>query len=127
MRVNSKSNPKPSKLHAAVLRLESDRLPSYRRCRNRATTTGAPRYSSSRNGDRSSRASRQLPSRGAGATIGEISRLRAENVSLKQQTVDYEAICGRVPAALKLGKQAPGYKATAKALDRFIVRVKGEP
>ena len=37
---------------------------------------------------------------------------------------DLEAIRDRVLADLKLGKQAPGYKAVAKALDRLIALVR---
>jgi hypothetical protein len=52
--------------------------------------------------------------------------LRAENSDLRQQTEqrkDLEAIRNRILSELKLGRQAPGYKAAAKALDRLIAQL----
>ncbi len=40
---------------------------------------------------------------------------------------DLEALRDRILANLKLGKQAPGYKASYKALDLFIAELKREP
>lgn len=40
---------------------------------------------------------------------------------------DLEAMRDRILSDLKLGKQAPGYKAAAKALDRFITELQTTP
>lgn len=57
-------------------------------------------------------------------------RLQAEVEKLKQQAPaqpeDLEAIRDRILADLKLGKQAPQYKAAAKALDQFIKEIKSD-
>lgn len=58
-----------------------------------------------------------------------IQNLRQENVLLSQQAkalpliADIEAIRARVLFDLKLGKQASGYKAAQKALNRFIAEL----
>jgi metal-responsive CopG/Arc/MetJ family transcriptional regulator len=55
--------------------------------------------------------------------MGESSASRAENSALRQQqgqSPDLDAVRDRILSELKLGRQAPGYKAAAKALDRFI-------
>ncbi|MBD2605772.1 hypothetical protein H6G81_14900 [Scytonema hofmannii FACHB-248] len=69
----------------------------------------------------------------------EIERLRAEvqtiqsyNSALKERSainfvhdiVDFEAIRDRILFELKLGRQASGYKAAQKALNRFIQEIK---
>ena len=69
----------------------------------------------------------------------EIERLRAEvqniesyNSALKERSainfvydiVDFEAIRDRILFELKLGRQASGYKAAQKALNRFIREIK---
>ncbi len=73
------------------------------------------------------------------AIPGGISRLRAESQTLRQDreqlaaeelkhsspSVDYEAVRDRVLANLKLGKQAPQYKAVARAIDEFIKEISG--
>lgn len=67
----------------------------------------------------------------------EIERLKAEIQGLSQENVqrveratialpqipDLEALRDRVLFDLKLGKQAPGYKAAQKALNRFIALI----
>ncbi len=67
----------------------------------------------------------------------EIERLKAEVGHLNQestllmervavslpQVADLEALRDRVLSNLKLGKQAPGYKAAQKALNRFIAEL----
>lgn len=60
----------------------------------------------------------------------QVEELQSENSELKaqishlqkesEQRQDYQAIRDKVLSSLKLGKQAPGYKSAAKALDRFI-------
>ncbi|MGL5922468.1 hypothetical protein [Chroococcidiopsis sp.] len=50
-----------------------------------------------------------------------------ENSALRQQTEqqpDLEAVRERILSGLKLGRQASGYKAAAKALDRFIAELR---
>jgi hypothetical protein len=73
------------------------------------------------------------------AIPGGISRLRAESQTLRQDReqlaaeelkhsptpVDYSAIRDHILASLKLGKQAPQYKAAAKAFDEFIKEISG--
>lgn len=49
----------------------------------------------------------------------QLSQLQKELESPK----DYQVIREKVLASLKLGRQAPGYKSAAKALDRFITEV----
>jgi len=67
----------------------------------------------------------------------EVERLKAEIQALSQENVlrvgratialpqilDLEALRDRVLFDLKLGKQAPGYKAAQKALNRFIAEL----
>ncbi|HEY9707007.1 MAG TPA: hypothetical protein V6D48_02255 [Oculatellaceae cyanobacterium] len=51
-------------------------------------------------------------------------RLKVENEVLRQHQgeppPDWEALRDRILKSLKLGTQAPGYKASRKALDQFI-------
>ncbi len=54
-------------------------------------------------------------------------RLRAENETLRQEKEhlpDLETVRARILSGLKLGKQAPGYKAAVKALDCFIAELR---
>lgn len=60
----------------------------------------------------------------------EIQNLSQENAVLMErativppQVVDLEALRDRILFDLKLGKQAPGYKAAQKALNRFIAEL----
>jgi len=62
----------------------------------------------------------------------QIEELQSENLELKAQISqlqqeaqrqDYQVMRDKVLASLKLGKQAPGYKAAVKALDRFIAEM----
>lgn len=60
----------------------------------------------------------------------EIRNLSQENAALMErakitfpQVVDLEALRDRILFDLKLGKQAPGYKAAQKALNRFITKL----
>ena len=64
----------------------------------------------------------------------EAQQLKAENESLRQelanvkhnarqQPPDLEAMRDRILKSLKLGTQAPGYKAARKALDQFIKEI----
>lgn len=41
--------------------------------------------------------------------------------------LDLEATRARILSGLKLGKQAPGYKAATKALDRLIAELQSSP
>ena len=61
----------------------------------------------------------------------EVERLKVENEALRRQLEeltqhqeeplpDLEALRDRILKSLKLGTQAPGYKAAKKALDQFI-------
>lgn len=59
--------------------------------------------------------------------IAEVAHLREENVKLVErlavqlpQSNDLNAVRERVLLGLKLGKQAPGYKTTKLALNKFI-------
>lgn len=56
----------------------------------------------------------------------ENSELKAQLNQLQKELEspkDYQVIREKVLASLKLGRQAPGYKSAAKALDRFITEV----
>lgn len=60
----------------------------------------------------------------------EIQNLSQKNVALMEQTaiascqaVELELLRDRILSELKLGKQAPGYKAIQKALNRFIAEL----
>lgn len=59
----------------------------------------------------------------------EVRRLSEENAFLvergreKSQVANLETLRARVLKDLKLGKQAPGYKAAQKALERFIAEL----
>lgn len=55
----------------------------------------------------------------------ELSSLR-ESQSQSQQIPDLEGTRDRVLFELKLGKQAPGYKAAVKALDRYIDELRSQ-
>ncbi|MBW4569615.1 MAG: hypothetical protein KME31_16795 [Tolypothrix carrinoi HA7290-LM1] len=62
--------------------------------------------------------------------LEEIRNLSQENAALIEQAkikfpqvVDLEALRDRILFDLKLGKQAPGYKAAQKALNRFITKL----
>ena len=62
----------------------------------------------------------------------QVQNLQKENLELKERSaitfvhdvVDFEAIRERILFELKLGRQAPGYKAAQKALNRFIQDIK---
>lgn len=41
-----------------------------------------------------------------------------------QEVVDFETICARILFDFKLGRQAPRYKTTQKALNRLIAELK---
>lgn len=65
-----------------------------------------------------------------GRLLAEVQFLRQENALLIEratialpQVAELEALRARVLSNLKLGKQAPGYKATQKVLNRFIVEL----
>lgn len=68
---------------------------------------------------------------------GEVERLKVENEVLRRQLEelrqhqgepppDLEALRDRILKNLKLGTQAPGYKAVRKALDQFIRELTNE-
>ncbi len=43
---------------------------------------------------------------------------------IQQQIPDLEAVRDRILSSLKLGRQAAGYRAAAKALDQFIATMR---
>jgi len=49
--------------------------------------------------------------------------VRQQAVTALPQMADLEALRDRILLDLKLGKQAPGYKAAQKALNRFIAEL----
>jgi len=53
----------------------------------------------------------------------ELNKLQNQLQKESEQRRDYQGIRDQVLNALKLGKQAPGYKSAVKALDRFIVEI----
>jgi hypothetical protein len=61
-----------------------------------------------------------------------VQNLQKQNLELKERSainfvydvVDFESISERILFELKLGRQAPGYKAAHKALNRFIQEIK---
>lgn len=59
--------------------------------------------------------------------IAQYHWLVVQNPDLKHSPtpVDYSAIRVRVLASLKLGKQAPQYKAATRAIDEFIKEISG--
>lgn len=54
----------------------------------------------------------------------ELSRVKTQGS--QEQLPDLEAVRDRVLAGLKLGKQAPGYKAAVKVLDRFVAELRSQ-
>ena len=64
--------------------------------------------------------------------IAQVQNLQKENLELKERSaitfvhevVDFEAVRERILFELKLGRQASGYKAVQKALNRFIQDIK---
>ncbi len=61
------------------------------------------------------------------ALTTELSRLKeTQSAQTSQQLPNLEAVRDRILASLKLGKQAPGYKALAKSLNQFIDELRGE-
>ena len=62
----------------------------------------------------------------------QVQNLQKENSTLKEHSavtfvydiVDFDAICDRILFELKLGRQASGYKAAQKALNRMIAELK---
>lgn len=54
----------------------------------------------------------------------ELDKLKTQGHA--DQLPDLEAVRDRVLSGLKLGKQAPGYKAAAKTLDRFITELRSQ-
>jgi molybdenum-dependent DNA-binding transcriptional regulator ModE len=50
-------------------------------------------------------------------------QLAAEERS--HESINHEAVRDRILASLKLGKQAPQYKAAARAIDEFIKEISG--
>lgn len=62
----------------------------------------------------------------------QVQNLQKQNLELKERSattfvydvINFESVCSHILFELKLGRQAPGYKAAHKALNRFIQEIK---